>query len=125
MPLPSTFPSTFPFPTMTLCGQCGRSGHNRRMCPSTKRKAPSGGGAGNDGRPARGGKSAAKRPRVGGGAGLHDPIQAARAAVAQATAEKAACEAALRGAMGAYVNAGGDPSALTHGGDAPADGAPP
>ena len=74
---------------MTKCGQCGRSGHNRRLCPSKKRKAPSGGGAGNDGRPARGAKSA-KRPR---GGGMHDPIQAALAAVAQAAAENdAACQ---------------------------------
>ena len=84
---------------MTKCGQCGRSGHNRRVCPSRKRKAPSGGGEGKNGRPARGGKSA-KRPRHGGGgAGLHDPFRAARAAVAQADAavakHKAAYEAGL------------------------------
>ena len=50
---------------MTLCGQCGRNGHNRRTCPTRKRKAPTGAGATEDGHAA--GDCNAKRSCGGGG----------------------------------------------------------
>ena len=76
-------------PAMTWCSRCGRTGHNKRSCPSKKRKAPAGGGAGEDGRPARGGKR--KRPRgTTSAAGLHDPFRAAREELARAEAAGAA-----------------------------------
>ena len=50
---------------MTKCSRCGRSGHNRRACPTGKRKAPTGAGAGEDA-PSAGDRNA-KRPCSGGG----------------------------------------------------------
>ena len=81
---------------MTRCSRCGRTGHNKRSCPSKKRKAPAGGGAGKDGRPARGGKR--KRPRGGGagGAGLHDSGQPYHVALAEATLADADIAALLK-----------------------------
>ena len=57
---------------MTLCGQCGRSGHNRRTCPSSKkRKAPTG-RAGKNGRSK---KKRAGKQRGGGRSDAEDEDQ--------------------------------------------------
>ena len=89
---------------MGLCSRCGKRGHNKRTCPTRKkRKAPSGAGAGDGGRPAGGADGDRSQPHVpppqkrakrGAGAGaaaaVFDPLQAAIAKARQADAAEAA-----------------------------------
>ena len=51
---------------MTKCSRCDRSGHNRRACPTRKRKAPTGAGAGED-TPSAGDRNAKRLCGGGGG----------------------------------------------------------
>ena len=63
---------------MTKCSRCGRSGHNRRTCPSKKRKSASGGAD----------AGGAKRSKgIGGGATCGGGGRMTRGAIARAIAE--------------------------------------